>query len=459
LGVSFGAFPYVYQLLSGPPGMSIGATFWNTSWTGFAQAMAAGYGYLNWTPTGSVTNSTVSILVTDQQMNTLTITFTISTSSSTSQFIFLDAVNGSDSNAGTISSPWQSFTKANGTTYNTTNNANALCYLRQGTYSIPASTANSINSGDILAELNTTIKPSAWMGFPGDTPPILTMSAAQFATGLSAGVGFDLFMQGLNPNGACTLSGMNGRIIWVAGDGSASARQTFDNIAWSNPVFGSGGSNATGYFFDGADSTLSTYQFVNNCSESNRQSGQPGNNYIGCSFYGAQFALVQGFSIVQSGLEADGCCYFKIEVQDGCIRGCTANLGTGTPTHAFDFGQPLLSGDDPTGQAMSHNETCYNTLVSGSGGIFLGFGAFTFDDLWCYRNSVIGINSYKTNCIGGGPLVYDSNAGQGGAIPTGSIIQTDGLNIVQASGLLNTSTGLLTPAFSADVGLVGAQIA
>ena len=27
LGVSFGAFPYVFQLLSGPPGMTIGATY------------------------------------------------------------------------------------------------------------------------------------------------------------------------------------------------------------------------------------------------------------------------------------------------------------------------------------------------------------------------------------------------------------------------------------------------
>src|SRR5580692_1397802 len=32
LGVSFGAFPYVYELLSGPPGMTIGATYWNPTW-------------------------------------------------------------------------------------------------------------------------------------------------------------------------------------------------------------------------------------------------------------------------------------------------------------------------------------------------------------------------------------------------------------------------------------------
>src|SRR5208337_3692923 len=78
LGVSFGAFPYVFQLLSGPPGMTIGATYWQSGWS-FPEALAAGYGYLLWTPTASVTNATVSILVTDQQKNTLTITFTVST--------------------------------------------------------------------------------------------------------------------------------------------------------------------------------------------------------------------------------------------------------------------------------------------------------------------------------------------------------------------------------------------
>src|SRR5580698_5204552 len=79
LGVSFGAFPYVFSLLSGPPGMSIGATFWNTSWNSWADAIAAGYGTLQWTPSASVSGATVSVLVTDQQRNTTTITFTVST--------------------------------------------------------------------------------------------------------------------------------------------------------------------------------------------------------------------------------------------------------------------------------------------------------------------------------------------------------------------------------------------
>jgi hypothetical protein len=448
LGVSFGAFPYVYQLLSGPPGMTIGATYWQSGWT-FAQAAAAGYGYLQWTPSASVSGATVSVLVTDQQMNTLTITFTVSTSSSTSQFIFVDSVHGSDSTGtGTISAPWQTFTKAFGTTYAASVNAKALCYFRAGTYAIPFVPDNDINSANHLFEINTSTKPSAMMGFPGDTAPIFTMTAAQFATPLGAGTGADLFVQGLNPNGY-NASEQNARFFWLTGAGSASARQTFDNNRWSNSGYGSGSSNATGYFFDGDTSNLTPYQFVNNCSESGRQSGFPGNSYGGCSFYGAINALVQGCSIIQPGLDMDGAWYFKSDVENGCQRGNTVNVGSGNCTHAFSMGQELF-GD------TFNTETCYNTLIGG-GGIFLGFGTYPFGTLWCYRNSVIGNNAIKTNATSGGPYVFDSNAAQGGSLPSGSSIQTDGLNLVKASGLLD-GNGNLTGSYVSYLGTVGAQI-
>jgi hypothetical protein len=450
LGVSFGAFPYVYQLLSGPPGMTIGATSWQPGWT-FAQASAAGYGYLQWTPTAPVSGATVSVLVTDQQKNTLTITFTVSTSSSTSQFIFVDSVHGSDSSGnGTIGAPWQTLVHAFGNGYSASANASALCYFRSGTYAVP-SAPNDVNSSNACFELNTTTKPSAIIGFPGDTPPILTMTAAMFVTPLGAGLGADLFVQGINFDGYNTAE-TNARLFWLSGAGSASSRQTFDSITWTNSGYGrSGIGNADAFFFDGDSSNLTSYQFLNNYSENSRQtSGFSGNNYGGCSFYGAQYALVQGCSIVQSGLELDGAFYFKVDVANSSIRGCTVNVGSGNVTHAFSMGQPININ-------FQNCETCYNTLVGG-GGIFLGFGAFNFGTLWAYRNSVVGNNGIKTNSTGGGPYVFDSNAAQGGSLPSGSSIQTDGLNLVKSSGLLD-GNGNLTGSYVSSVGAVGAQIA
>src|SRR5208337_3494684 len=260
LGVIFGSFPYVYQLLSGPPGMSIGALTWNTAWvtdsssSAFQKAQAAGYGYLQWTPTGAVSGATVSVLVTDQQMNTLTINFTVSTSSSTSQFIFVDAVNGNDSTGtGTISAPWQTFTHA------TTGNAHALLYMRAGTYTF---TASGTDSGVRHYNLNTSSNPSAYIGFPGDTSPVIDMTAGCFA---STGSGADIFMQGLNPNGF-DASSLNARFYWAWNPGASSSRQTFDNNLWNN-CGNNGGSanNATGYFLDGNNTPFMQYQFINNC--------------------------------------------------------------------------------------------------------------------------------------------------------------------------------------------------
>jgi hypothetical protein len=395
-----------------------------------------------------VSGATVSILVTDQQKNTLTITFTVSTSSSTAQFIFVDSVHGNDTiGAGTIGSPWASYSKAFGASYSASVNAKALCYFRAGTYALPVYSDQDINLSNPLCELNTATKPSALMAFPGDAAPVFTLTNAQLATNVG---GADLFIQGLNPNGAQAAPN-NGRFIWVTGAGNNSARMTFDSIAWSNPTYGTGASNATGYFMDGNSSNLMPYTFINNCSESNRQSGFPGNNYIGCSFYGALNPLVQGCSINQPGLQADGAWYFKSDVKNGCLRG---NLVIASQyTHACDFGQEV-NADTLNG------ETCYNTLIGG-GGIFLGFGSFPFGTLWCYRNSVSGTRALASNGpSSGGPYVFDSNAAQGiTALPSGSSIQADGLNILQSSGLLDATTGNLTAAFAASLGEVGAQIA
>lgn len=456
LGVSFGAFPYVYQLLSGPPGMTIGASFWQSDWS-FAQAAAAGYGYLLWTPSGSVTNASVSVLVTDQQMNTLTITFTVSTSSSTAQFIFIDAVKGNDSTGtGTISAPWQTFNKARGSTYNGTANPNTLCYLRAGTYAIPADASNSIDVSTAISQINTSIKPSAFMGFPGDTAPVLTLTGAMFGVGIPPAGGSDLFMQGLNFNGY-NAGAANARIIWVAAYGTTAARMTFDNNLWSNSGYGSQGSNnATGYYMDSNSGTNIPYTFINNCSESNRQSGHPGNNYIGCSFYSAINCLVQGCSINQSGLNADGAWYFKSNVTNGCMRGNFALLSN--VGHAFDFGQA------PSGAGLMENsESCYNILIAPSGGgiILAQTGGYAYGTLWCYRNSVLGSPGYNSNqATSNGPYVFDSNVSQGGGIPTGSSIQTNGLNVVASSGALDATTGQLTGTYRTKyLGTVGAEIA
>jgi hypothetical protein len=79
--VQGGALPYVYTLLSGPPGASIEQNYWVPGDTP-AQMYAAGYGNFAWTPQGNVTcpwTGIVSVLVTGQDFVSVTISFTLST--------------------------------------------------------------------------------------------------------------------------------------------------------------------------------------------------------------------------------------------------------------------------------------------------------------------------------------------------------------------------------------------
>jgi hypothetical protein len=451
LGVSFGAFPYVFQLLSGPPGMTLGASYWQSGWS-FAQAMAAGYGYLQWTPTAAVSGATVSVLVTDQQMNTLTITFTVSTSSSTSRFIFLDAANGNDSNGtGAIGAPWKTLTKALGSTYAATANPGAICYLRgTGTYSLPISADQDINTYWTVTELHTGRKPSALIGFPGDSLPVISMTNCFFTTNTG---GADLFVQNLAPNGYNT-SANSFRLFWVANGGTGNSdRTTFDGITWTNSGYGaSAASNATGYFID-TTSGGSQYCFINGCSETNRQSGNAGNNYAGCSLYSVTNALIQACSINAPTVTVDEAWQPKSDVTNGCLRGNFTRLNSVQYVHS-----PLQAPN----KAMNNVEVCYNTVIGG-GGIFLpATSGFTYGPLWAYRNSVIGNTGFGSNeASSSGPYNFDSNVSQSNnGIPTGSSIKTDGLNVVVASGALDATTGQLTGTYRTNyLGTIGAEIA
>ena len=457
IGVSFGAFPYVFSLDSGSIalGMSLGASGWNTSWgtgsnTGFQDAAAAGYGYLIWTPTASVSGHTVTITVTDQQRNTLTITFTVSTSSSTSQFIFIDAVHGSDSTGtGTISAPWQTIGKG------MTGNATKLLYLRAGNYTW---TSGTTARGGTYLSMNTTTVASAYMGFPGDAAPTIDMTTGCFA---SDGNGSDLFWQGLSPNGYQTSS-TNAKLYWAWNDGSSTNRQTFDAITWTNSGYGSTGTDvATSYYFDGDTSTYSQYQFVNNCSETNRQSGRSGNNYAGFTSYGVDSLLAHGYSIIQSGLQLDSFQYLKVGATNSCIRGNYINT---TSSSGFTH-HPFSTGQGGSGMPLQTCESCYNTIVSNNGGIYeteSGAGFPSSGALWVYRNSVnapasigFGNGGLDSTCTAGGPYVFESNACQGANNLTGTNVTNSG-NSFASSGLLDGNGRLVS---SSSLGILGAQIA
>jgi hypothetical protein len=142
-----GDFPYVYSLANAPAGMTINADTGEIRWPN-PQA-----------------NASPTITVRDRVGISVNATWTINVS--TSGFKFVDAVNGSSSGSGSISSPWR-------TLRDVWNNAATtdVIYFRAGSYNqldIP-------ERGDIGGDWEGIVwenKPSIWLAYPGDTRPII----------------------------------------------------------------------------------------------------------------------------------------------------------------------------------------------------------------------------------------------------------------------------------------------
>ena len=441
---AFGAFPFVFQLMDGPPGMTLGATIWDSSWNcGGTAPAAADYGKVLWTPTGTVTNQQVWVRVYGQDKLYLDFKWTVSTSDAVANggvFVFVDNVNGSSSNPGTLASPYDSLTTACGSTYSTAKNAGAIVYVRGSTtaYAMPAYSDNTLNTSLPYFELNGATKPSAIIGYPGETA---TLDAT---TAMLAFTGADSLIQDLSASGYISTVANYKLITHVAN------RQTVDSVAWSGGGYGSTGTSVPGMMGSadlGAGSDIYDIAHVG-CSDNDHESGFPGNNYSGCVMYSVNGYACYYCEAVSPSATSDGAWYMKSSIQNGSMGACLAKFSS--CTHAFDFGQ------QPSGETMANSESRFNT----------GLGVAALDapsvsgtgPLWVYRNSLNSGSGHGLFTAVSSAAYWDANAVQS------TVSQPDGggttgiANLTATSGLFN-SDGTLTSAYSGDVGLKGAQIA
>jgi hypothetical protein len=154
-----GAYPYTYSLTTAPAGMVINQDTGTISWPS--------------PPDGDPNN--VTLLVTDAENTTATVSWTITVT--TSGFYFIDAINGehaigfgcsSNCGTGTISNPWKSIIDMyEGDVYaskTASSYANGFLYFKSGTYVMDG----YIEDGSRMAI--STSKPVVWMAYPGDSP-------------------------------------------------------------------------------------------------------------------------------------------------------------------------------------------------------------------------------------------------------------------------------------------------
>jgi len=226
IGVQGGAWPFKYEILNGPSGATIGQYYGDPD-----------YGVLKWTPTnGDSGTKTFTVRVTDQELNTVDLTWT--TTIDANQFVFVDA-NAASTGPGTIASPLKTFADwykgdvdATDATYH-----NKIVVFRGGNYTAVGSAANDGN-----VRLESAYKTPSFIGYPDETASIDFTTAMVFSadSGMSDTFVANLTLKNARPTVA------NSHFWWMAG---TPERVTFWNNVFDTLGNGTnGGDNPCGIF-------------------------------------------------------------------------------------------------------------------------------------------------------------------------------------------------------------------
>ena len=156
-----GAYPFRFELVTAPAGMTIGATLIAS---GDVLVEPANYGKLEWAnPTTG--DHTITVRVYDQDYGRgvspssyVEVTWTLTVG--TTNWVFIDPVTGNNANAGTLAAPFADTTPfITGSTY-----ANKCVMLRAGTMTLVG-----MGGGNYTANASA---PKVFVGYPGETAQI-----------------------------------------------------------------------------------------------------------------------------------------------------------------------------------------------------------------------------------------------------------------------------------------------
>ncbi|MGC8517893.1 MAG: hypothetical protein ACP5P4_05110 [Steroidobacteraceae bacterium] len=349
VGVQFGAPPYVFELIAGPPGMTIPQAYWIPGYTP-AQMLALGYGDVVWHPQGNITSGgtwTVTVRVYSQDYQTDTtqyidVTWSVTTSSSTAQFIFIDPA-APTGGTGTISSPITLLSTA----FASGSFPGAIAYLRAGTHAAYAGMS-----------LTATSTPFAVVAFPGESPVIdITNSSGGLCFGFGSNID-DFFAQGIEFTGSATANTANYQYFWLS---NSNARVVFHNLSFPNVFSGANVSNNSSCVYRSDSGLLGAYNpyfYMKGCSETNRST--VGNAYALFCLYGVNYFLAELNTITNTA--GHNGMYPKASTYNG-ERRFNFVLLVSTNT------EPVLAvGGQNNADGISGNDIiCYNTLIGGGG--------------------------------------------------------------------------------------------
>ena len=338
IGIQGGAWPFKYEIIRAPSGASIGQNYWNPD-----------YGVLKWTPvTGDSGIKHFTVRVTDQELNTIDLTWT--TTVDPNQFIFINA-NAATSGSGTISSPLKTIKDWYKDDINDATYHNKIIVFRGGNYI--ADGGEAINNN---IRLEATTKTPTLIGYPNETA-VIDCSIAKFFTSQNL---HDLFIANLRFEHAKKL---------VSNSHFFYGEKQYDRATWWKNYFfdagpgTKGNDNPSGIYMNNPGSTHRTNILIKDNIFDRFNNGDLNGSYV--DLYGTDYVLIEENKAKNShtgyGLWAKVTKTFvTIRANNLSIN----NSGAGIVIHY---------GDAMPGQPHDH-EVCWNKVINTN----LSGDAYTF---------------------------------------------------------------------------------
>lgn len=411
--VQGGAWPFKYEIISAPAWLSIGQFYGTTN-----------YGVLNGTPnaTGSYP---VTVRVTGaDNVNYVDVQFTVQSDISTpanvdERFIFVDP-DAVTSGTGTIASPLKLWSDWYLNDHNDATYAGKLLVLRGGNHVLYG--ASGATPGVFNVQINTTIKPLAFIEFPGETA-VIDCAQGKFVIQNAN----DFYASGGTYDEACQLVD-NAHYFWMVGENNS--RATYFEVRMDHFDQGLVGTdNANGIFVAGT-AGIKNYLAVVNCTFEN-------------------FTVLNNGGFIDmydlSNFVIEGCVFSNSNISLGVHAKATVAFGTMRNNDFFEgiSGVCMAIGYSTAANALPHdNEMCWNRFKN-SGGV----ATFRCVELEGYPGQTYNTYVYRNTSYGGCPVIRFMGAEPFG-VDSNLIVSTDTLtnwNMALATVTYpNTATTTLT---------------
>jgi len=380
IGVQGGAWPFKYEIIAGPTGATIGQYHGDVD-----------YGVVKWTPSaGDNGTKTFTVRVTDQELNTVDLTWT--TTIDASKFIFVDSTAASNG-TGTISSPLNSFMAMYISDSDTTYQHNIIVF-RAGTY-------YPVGSSPTQALVGGAGKPKTWIGFPDEQVNIDFSQSEYLGIG-----GDDLFYGGLNFINAKSDANRS----WYI-SGGIQDRVTIWNMVFDGLV-SAGGSNHSAIHAGGGTGN-GHYWLIKHCTFQNFINP---NFTSGADIANFPPAYVNLYKLADMLIEENKSS--NTYTENGYFLKATTSFVTLRANEIWDNvgGRLINLGYDWTGGEVPHDhEICWNQIIDDpehtdfAVQIITGSGyANTNYNTWFYRNTLVGVR-HRFRYFLNDPIHFDGN--------------------------------------------------